>query len=30
VIYGVGFCDRDRYERLRALALPLLRPRADA
>ncbi len=27
VIYGVGFCDRERYERLRALALPLVQAR---
>lgn len=24
VVYGVGFCDRERYERLRALALPII------
>lgn len=24
VVYGVGFCDRERYERLRALALPIV------
>lgn len=28
VVYGVGFCDRERYERLRALALPIIQ--ADA
>ncbi|MGI8497428.1 MAG: DUF4129 domain-containing protein [Gemmatimonadaceae bacterium] len=27
VIYGLGFCDRERYERLRALALPLVQLR---
>ena len=26
VIYGVGSCDRERYERLHALALPIVRP----
>lgn len=24
VVYGIGVCDRDRYERLRALALPIV------
>jgi hypothetical protein len=26
VIYGIGACNRDRYERLLALALPIVRP----
>jgi hypothetical protein len=26
VIYGIGSCDRERYERLHALALPIVRP----
>ncbi|MGH7624490.1 MAG: DUF4129 domain-containing protein [Gemmatimonadaceae bacterium] len=26
VIYGVGHCDRDRYLRLQALAMPIVRP----
>jgi len=26
VIYGVGYCDRDRYVRLHALAMPIVRP----
>jgi hypothetical protein len=26
VIYGIGFCDRERFERLRALAIPIVRP----
>ena len=28
VIYGIGVCDRERFERLRALALPVIRPDA--
>lgn len=24
VVYGVGYCDRERYERLRALAIPII------
>jgi hypothetical protein len=28
VVYGTGFCDRERYERLHALALPLLEEQA--
>ncbi|MEJ7810564.1 MAG: DUF4129 domain-containing protein [Gemmatimonadaceae bacterium] len=28
VIYGIGSCDRERYERLHALALPIVRPDA--
>ncbi|HKG90375.1 MAG TPA: DUF4129 domain-containing protein [Gemmatimonadaceae bacterium] len=29
VVYGLGVCDRDRYERLFALASGILSPRAD-
>jgi hypothetical protein len=28
VVYGLGSCDRDRYERLRQLATPIVRPNA--
>jgi hypothetical protein len=30
VIYGIGSCDRERYERLQALALPIVRSTANA
>jgi Domain of unknown function (DUF4129) len=30
VIYGIGSCDRERYERLHALALPIVRPAGNA
>jgi len=26
VVYGLGTCDRERYERLRALAAPIVQP----
>ncbi|HJR63496.1 MAG TPA: DUF4129 domain-containing protein [Gemmatimonadaceae bacterium] len=26
VIYGIGYCDRERYERLLSLAMPIVRP----
>ena len=29
VIYGIGSCDRERYERLRALVLPIVRSTAN-
>ena len=29
VVYGLGTCDRERYERLRALAAPIVQPSAD-
>lgn len=30
VIYGIGSCDQERYERLRSLALPIIQPAANA
>lgn len=30
VVYGLGFCDRERYERLRALAAPVVEAGANA
>lgn len=30
VVYGLGSCDRERYERLRALAAPIVQPDAGA
>ena len=29
VVYGVGFCDRERYERLHALAAPIVQAPAE-
>ena len=30
VIYGIGYCDRERYERLLSLAMPIVRPNGAA